>query len=62
MPAPRIRFAAMRGGTVADEYDVMFASAREHMVQRYLATDRAIVTRGAIRATPLGAGLVPRRV
>jgi 4-hydroxy-tetrahydrodipicolinate reductase len=49
-----IGFAAIRGGDVVGEHDVIFASAGERIVLRHLATDRAIFARGAIRAAIWG--------
>ncbi|WP_103172005.1 4-hydroxy-tetrahydrodipicolinate reductase [Paracoccus sp. SY] len=49
-----IGFAAIRGGDVVGEHDVIFAGAGERIVLRHLATDRAIFARGAIRAAIWG--------
>lgn len=49
-----IGFAAIRGGDVVGEHDVIFAAAGERIVLRHLATDRAIFARGAIRAAIWG--------
>lgn len=49
-----IGFAAIRGGDVVGEHDVVFASEGERIVLRHLATDRAIFARGAIRAAIWG--------
>ncbi|MFV0301491.1 MAG: 4-hydroxy-tetrahydrodipicolinate reductase [Paracoccus sp. (in: a-proteobacteria)] len=49
-----IGFAALRGGDVVGEHDVIFAGAGERVVLRHLATDRAIFARGAIRAALWG--------
>lgn len=49
-----IGFAAIRGGDVVGEHDVIFASQGERVVLRHLATDRAIFARGAIRAAIWG--------
>jgi 4-hydroxy-tetrahydrodipicolinate reductase len=46
----RIGFAAIRGGDIVGEHDVIFAGAGERIVLRHIATDRAIFARGAIRA------------
>ncbi|MBK4217626.1 4-hydroxy-tetrahydrodipicolinate reductase [Paracoccus caeni] len=52
--AGSIGFAAIRGGDVVGEHDVIFAGAGERVVLRHLATDRAIFARGAIRAAIWG--------
>lgn len=49
-----IGFAALRGGDVVGEHDVIFAGAGERVVLRHLATDRAIFARGALRAALWG--------
>lgn len=49
-----IGFAAIRGGDVVGEHDVIFAAAGERVVLRHLATDRAIFARGALRAALWG--------
>lgn len=49
-----IGFAAIRGGDVVGEHDVIFAAEGERIVLRHLATDRAIFARGAIRAAIWG--------
>ncbi|MDO5632133.1 MAG: 4-hydroxy-tetrahydrodipicolinate reductase [Paracoccus sp. (in: a-proteobacteria)] len=49
-----IGFAAIRGGDVVGEHDVIFAGAGERVVLRHLATDRAIFARGALRAALWG--------
>ena len=49
-----IGFAAIRGGDVVGEHDVVFAGEGERIVLRHLATDRAIFARGAIRAAIWG--------
>lgn len=45
-----IGFAAIRGGDVVGEHDVIFAAPGERVVLRHLATDRAIFARGALQA------------
>ncbi len=45
-----IGFAAIRGGDIVGEHDVMFAAPGERIVLRHLATDRSIFARGAIKA------------
>ncbi|WP_347138115.1 4-hydroxy-tetrahydrodipicolinate reductase [Paracoccus sp. SSK6] len=52
--AGSIGFAAIRGGDVVGEHDVIFAGQGERIVLRHLATDRAIFARGAIRAAIWG--------
>lgn len=49
-PQGGIGFAAIRGGDVVGEHEVIFASAGERLVLRHLATDRALFARGGIRA------------
>ena len=46
----RIGFAAVRGGDVVGEHDVMFLGAGERIVLRHIATDRNIFARGALKA------------
>lgn len=46
----QIGFAALRGGDVVGEHDVIFAGAGERIVLRHLASDRMIFARGAVRA------------
>ena len=54
-----IGFAALRGGDVAGEHDVVFAAAGERIVLRHIATDRAIFARGAVKAALWGQGRKP---
>jgi 4-hydroxy-tetrahydrodipicolinate reductase len=49
-----IGFAAIRGGDVVGEHDVIFASNGERIVLRHIATDRALYARGALRAALWG--------
>ena len=56
-----IGFAALRGGDVVGEHDVIFAAPGERIVLRHLATDRAIFARGALRAALWGRGQKPGR-
>lgn len=49
-----IGFAAIRGGDVVGEHDVIFATAGERVILRHVATDRAIFARGALRAALWG--------
>lgn len=54
-----IGFAAIRGGDVVGEHDVIFAADGERIVLRHLATDRAIFARGALRAALWGQSAKP---
>ncbi len=54
-----IGFAAIRGGDIVGEHDVIFAAAGERVVLRHIATDRAIFARGALRAVAWGQGRNP---
>ena len=54
-----IGFAAIRGGDVVGEHDVIFAADGERIVLRHLATDRAIFARGALKAALWGQGKGP---
>lgn len=54
-----IGFAAIRGGDVVGEHDVVFAADGERVVLRHLATDRAIFARGALRAALWGQDRAP---
>ncbi|MCU0910832.1 MAG: 4-hydroxy-tetrahydrodipicolinate reductase [Rhodobacteraceae bacterium] len=49
-----IGFAAIRGGDIVGEHDVIFAGPGERIVLRHVATDRAIFARGALRAALWG--------
>lgn len=49
-----IGFAAIRGGDVVGEHDVIFAGAGERVILRHVATDRSIFARGAVRAAIWG--------
>ncbi len=57
--AGHIGFAALRGGDVVGEHDVVFAAAGERIVLRHIATDRAIFARGALKAALWGIGRKP---
>ena len=50
----QIGYAALRGGDVVGEHDVIFAADGERIVLRHLATDRAIFARGAVKAVLWG--------
>ncbi len=54
-----IGFAALRGGDVVGEHDVIFAGAGERIVLRHVATDRMLFARGAVRAVLWGQGRKP---
>jgi 4-hydroxy-tetrahydrodipicolinate reductase len=58
-PAGAIGFAAIRGGDIVGEHDVIFAGEGERVVLRHVATDRAIFARGALRAVVWGQGREP---
>ncbi|MEM1344553.1 MAG: 4-hydroxy-tetrahydrodipicolinate reductase [Pseudomonadota bacterium] len=49
-----IGLAALRGGDVVGEHDVIFAGAGERVVLRHMASDRAIFARGAVKAALWG--------
>ena len=49
-----IGFAALRGGDVVGEHDVVFAGQGERIVLRHIATDRMLFARGAIKAALWG--------
>jgi 4-hydroxy-tetrahydrodipicolinate reductase len=54
-----IGFAAIRGGDIVGEHDVIFATEGERIVLRHFATDRAIFARGALKAALWGQGKKP---
>ncbi len=54
-----IGFAAIRGGDIVGEHDVMFAAPGERIVLRHIATDRSVFARGAIKAAIWGQGRAP---
>jgi len=54
-----IGFAAIRGGDIVGEHDVIFAGEGERVILRHVATDRAIFARGAIRAALWGQDRTP---
>ena len=45
-----IGFAAIRGGDIVGEHDVMFASPAERITLRHVASDRTVFARGALKA------------
>lgn len=49
-----IGFAAIRGGDVVGEHDVIFAADGERIILRHVATDRTIFARGALKAALWG--------
>lgn len=53
-PAGAIGFAALRGGDIVGEHDVLFAGPGERVVLRHVATDRSIFARGALKAAEWG--------
>ena len=53
-PTGSIGFAAIRGGDIVGEHDVIFASQGERLILRHIANDRALFARGAIRAALWG--------
>ncbi|MBT8409814.1 MAG: 4-hydroxy-tetrahydrodipicolinate reductase [Alphaproteobacteria bacterium] len=54
-----IGFAAIRGGDIVGEHDVIFAAPGERIVLRHVATDRAIFARGALKAAIWGQDQAP---
>lgn len=50
----KIGFAALRGGDVVGEHDIIFAAAGERVILRHVASDRAIFARGAVKAALWG--------
>lgn len=54
-----IGFAAIRGGDVVGEHDVLFAAPGERIVLRHLASDRAVFARGAVKAALWGQDKAP---
>ncbi|MCY3880207.1 MAG: 4-hydroxy-tetrahydrodipicolinate reductase [Rhodobacteraceae bacterium] len=51
-----IGYAAVRGGDVVGEHDVIFAADGERITLRHVATDRVIYARGAVKAAIWGQG------
>ncbi|MBY8977566.1 4-hydroxy-tetrahydrodipicolinate reductase [Rhodobacteraceae bacterium NNCM2] len=49
-----IGMAALRGGDVVGEHDVVFAGPGERLILRHLASDRMIFARGAVHAAMWG--------
>ncbi|PJE27771.1 dihydrodipicolinate reductase [Pseudooceanicola antarcticus] len=54
-----IGFAAIRGGGIVGEHDVLFASEAERIVLRHVAEDRSVFARGALKAALWGQGKGP---
>lgn len=54
-----IGFAAIRGGDIVGEHDVLFAGPGERVILRHVATDRQIFARGALRAALWGQDKAP---
>lgn len=45
-----IGFAAIRGGDIIGEHDVLFAAGGERITLRHVASDRSVFARGALKA------------
>ena len=58
-PEGAIGFAALRGGTVIGEHEVIFAGQSERIVLSHIAEDRSIFAHGAVRAALWGQGRKP---
>jgi 4-hydroxy-tetrahydrodipicolinate reductase len=54
-----IGFAAIRGGDIIGEHDVMFAAAGERIILRHVASDRSVFARGAVKAALWARGRAP---
>ena len=54
-----IGFAALRGGDVVGEHEVIFAGAGERIKLSHIATDRMLFARGAVKAALWGIGRKP---
>jgi 4-hydroxy-tetrahydrodipicolinate reductase len=54
-----IGFAAIRGGDIVGEHDVLFAADGERITLRHVATDRSVFARGALKAALWGQGQEP---
>ncbi len=59
--AGAIGYAALRGGTVAGDHDVIFAGPYERLILSHRAESRAIFARGALAAARWIAGKPPGR-
>lgn len=51
-----IGFAAVRGGDIVGEHDVLFAAQGERIILRHVASDRSVFARGALKAALWGIG------
>ena len=49
-----IGFAAIRGGDIVGEHEVLFAGAGERVALRHVATDRGLFAKGALKAALWG--------
>lgn len=58
-PAGGIGYAAIRGGDIVGEHDVIFAGPGERLVLRHVASDRGLFARGALAAAEWVAGRAP---
>lgn len=54
-----IGFAALRGGSVIGEHEVIFAGPSERIILSHIAEDRGIFARGALKAALWGQGRGP---
>ncbi|WP_238368140.1 4-hydroxy-tetrahydrodipicolinate reductase [Mesobacterium pallidum] len=54
-----IGFAAIRGGTIVGDHEVIFAGPHERLVLKHVAEDRSLFARGAVRAALWGQGKGP---
>jgi len=54
-----IGFAALRGGDVVGEHEVIFSGPGERIVLKHIATDRMLFARGAVTAAIWGQGRPP---
>ncbi|MFC7536816.1 4-hydroxy-tetrahydrodipicolinate reductase [Sphingomonas sp. GCM10030256] len=54
-----IGFAALRGGTVVGDHDVIFAGSEERLILSHRAESRAVFARGALAAARFLAGREP---
>lgn len=54
-----IGFAAIRGGDIIGEHDVMFAAPGERIILRHVASDRSVFARGALKAALWARGRAP---
>lgn len=58
-PEGAIGYAAIRGGDIVGEHEVIFAGTGERLVLRHVATDRMLFARGALAAAEWVAGRAP---